>query len=123
MDSVYLCDRWYGHIPTAGWDEVKSQTEWVCDHWDQPDEGIWETRGGPRKFLYSRLMCWVAIERAIRLATRRGLPADLERWRKARDAIYRRIMDRGWSPTLKAFVQYEGGDVVDAAVLLMPLVK
>ncbi len=68
-------------------------------------------------------MCWVAIERAIRLATRRGLPADLERWRKARDAIYRRIMDRGLSPTLKAFVQYEGDDVVDAAVLLMPLVK
>ena len=68
-------------------------------------------------------MCWVAIERAIRLATRRGLPAGLERWRKASDAIYRRIMDRGWSPTLKAFVHYEGGDVVDAAVLLMPLVK
>jgi GH15 family glucan-1,4-alpha-glucosidase len=68
-------------------------------------------------------MCWVAIERAIRLATRRGLPADLERWRKASDAIYRRIMDHGWSPTLTAFVQYEGGDVADAAVLLMPLVK
>ena len=65
----------------------------------------------------------MAIERAIRLATRQGLPADLERWRKARDAIYRRIMDRGWSPPLKAFVQYEGGDVADAAVLLMPLVK
>ena len=59
----------------------------------------WETRGGPKKLLYSQLMCWVAIERAIRLATRRGLPADLERWRKARDTIYRRIMDRGWSPT------------------------
>jgi GH15 family glucan-1,4-alpha-glucosidase len=68
-------------------------------------------------------MCWVAIEQAIRLATRRGLPAGLERWRKASHAIYRRIMDRGWSPTLKAFVQYEGGDVADAAVLLMPLVK
>jgi GH15 family glucan-1,4-alpha-glucosidase len=95
----------------------------VCDHWDQPDEGTWETRGGPKKFLYSQLMCWAAIERAIRLATRRGLSAGLERWRKARDAIYRRIMDRGWSPTLKTFVQYEGSDVVDAAVLLMPLVK
>jgi GH15 family glucan-1,4-alpha-glucosidase len=95
----------------------------LCDHWDQPDEGIWETRGGPRKFLYSQLMCWVAMERAIRLAIRRGLPADLERWRTARDAIYRRIMDRGWSPRLKAFTQYEGGDVLDASVLLMPLVK
>jgi len=123
MDSGYLYDRWYGHIPSTGWDEVTSQTEWVCDHWDQPDEGIGETPRRPRKFLYSRLMCWVAIERAIRLATRRGLPADLERWRKARDAIYRRIMDRGWSPTLKAFAQYEGADVLDAAVLLMPLVK
>jgi GH15 family glucan-1,4-alpha-glucosidase len=68
-------------------------------------------------------MCWVAIERAMRLATRRGLPADLECWRKASDAIYRQIMDRGWSPTLKAFVHYEGGDVVDAAVLPIPLVK
>lgn len=114
MDSVCLYDRWYGHIPSAGW---------VYDHWDQPDDGIWETRGGPKKFLYSQLKCWVAIERAIRLATRRGVAADLERWRKARDAIYRRIMDRGWSPTLKAFVQYEGTDVVDAPVLLMPLVK
>jgi GH15 family glucan-1,4-alpha-glucosidase len=74
MDSVYLYDRWYGHIASAGWDEVASQAEWVCDHWDQPDEGIWETRGGPKKFLYSQLMCWVAIERAIRLTTRRACP-------------------------------------------------
>jgi GH15 family glucan-1,4-alpha-glucosidase len=109
-------------LPCAGWDEVTSQTEWVCDHWDRPDEGIGETRG-PKKFLYSQLMCWVAIERAIRLATRRGLPADLERWRAARDTICRRIMDRGWSPRLKAFAQSEGSDVVDGAVLLMPLVK
>ena len=123
MDSVYLYDDWYRPISSAEWDAITTRTEWVCDHWDQPDEGIWETRGGPKKFLYSQLMCWVAIERAIRLATRRGLPADLERWRKSRDAIYRRIMDRGWSPKLQAFAQYEGGDVLDAAVLLMPLVK
>jgi GH15 family glucan-1,4-alpha-glucosidase len=123
MDSVYLYDRWHEPISSAHWDTITTRAGWLCDHWDQPDEGIWETRGGPRKFLYSQLMCWVAMERAIRLALRRGLPADLERWRKARDAIYRRIMDRGWSPTLKAFAQYEGGDVLDAAVLLMPLVK
>jgi GH15 family glucan-1,4-alpha-glucosidase len=123
MDSVYLYDRWHRPISSAHWDTITTRAEWLCDHWDQPDEGIWETRGGPKKFLYSQLMCWVAIERAIRLATRRGLPADLERWRTARDAIYRRIMDRGWSPRLKAFTQYEGGDVLDAAVLLMPLVK
>ncbi len=123
MDSVYLYDRWHQPISSAHWDTITTRADWLCDHWDQPDEGIWETRGGPKKFLYSQLMCWVAMERAIRLATRRGLPADLERWRKARDTIYRRIMDRGWSPKLKAFAQYEGGDVLDAAVLLMPLVK
>jgi GH15 family glucan-1,4-alpha-glucosidase len=123
MDSVYLYDRWHRPISSAQWDTITVRANWLCDQWDQPDEGIWETRGGPRKFLYSQLMCWVAIERAIRLALRRGLPADLDRWRQARDAIYRRIMDRGWSPTLKAFAQYEGGDVLDAAVLLMPLVK
>ena len=123
MDSVYLYDDWHQPISSAQWDNIITGADWLCDHWDQPDEGIWETRGGPRKFLYSQLMCWVAMERAIRLATRRGLPADLDRWRAARDAIYRRIMDRGWSPRLNAFVQYEGGDVLDAAVLLMPLVK
>jgi GH15 family glucan-1,4-alpha-glucosidase len=123
MDSVYLYDRWHRPISSAHWDTITTRADWLCDHWDQPDEGIWETRGGPRRFLYSQLMCWVAFERAIRLALRRGLPADLDRWRKARDAIYRRIMDRGWSPRLKAFAQYEGGDVLDASVLLMPLVK
>ena len=123
MDSVYLYDRWHQPISSAHWDTITTRADWLCDHWDQPDEGIWETRGGPKKFLYSQLMCWVAMERAVRLATRRGLPADLERWRKARDAIYRRIMDRGWSAQLKAFAQYEGGDVLDASVLLMPLVK
>ncbi len=123
MDSIYLYDDWCRPISAAQWNAITTRTNWVCDHWDQPDEGIWETRGGPKKFLYSQLMCWVATERAIRLANRRGLPADLERWRQARDTIYRRIMDHGWSSTLQAFVQHEDSDVLDAAVLMMPLVK
>jgi GH15 family glucan-1,4-alpha-glucosidase len=123
MDSIYLYDDWHQPISSAHWDAITARVGWLCDHWDQPDEGIWETRGRPRKFLYSQLMCWVAMERAIRMANRRGLPADLERWRHARDAIYRRIMDHGWSPKLNAFAQYEGAEVLDAAVLMMPLVK
>jgi GH15 family glucan-1,4-alpha-glucosidase len=123
MDSVYLYDDWHKPISSAQWDAVTVRTEWLLQHWDQPDEGIWETRSGPRKFMYSKLMCWVAMERAIRMANRRGLPADLGRWRPARDAIYRRIMDKDWSPALSAFSQYEGADVLDAAVLMMPLVK
>ncbi len=123
MDSIYLYDHWHQPISSAQWDAITIRADWLCDNWDQPDEGIWETRGGPRKFLYSQLMCWVAMERAIRMANRRGLPADLERWRRARDAIYQRIMERDWSPALNAFAQYEGADVLDAAALLMPLVK
>ena len=77
IDSIYLYDKWAKPISSDQWDDVCALVEWVCEHWDQPDEGIWETRGGRKNFLYSRLMCWVAIERAIRMANRRGLPADL----------------------------------------------
>jgi hypothetical protein len=113
MDSVYLYDRWYRPISSAHWDAIITRADWLCDHWDQPDEGIWETRGGPKKFLYSQLMCWVAMERAVRLAIRRGLPADLERWRKTRDAIYRRIMDGGdWVIELGPGAGAYGGTVI-----------
>ena len=123
IDSIYLYDKWAKPISSDQWDDVCALVDWVCEHWDQPDEGIWETRGGRKNFLYSRLMCWVAIERAIRMANRRGLPADLLRWRESRDTIYRRIMKRGWSEARQAFVQHEDDDVLDAAVLMMPLTK
>ncbi|WP_051740406.1 glycoside hydrolase family 15 protein [Streptomyces xylophagus] len=123
IDSIYLYDKWAEPISSAQWDDVCALVDWVCENWDQPDEGVWETRGGRKNFLYSRLMCWVAIERAIRLANRRGLPANLPYWGGCRDKIYRRIMDRGWSETRQAFVQYEGSDVLDAALLMMPLAK
>ena len=123
IDAVYLYDKWGQPIPHDYWQAMHGVIDWLCDHWDQPDEGIWETRGGRKNFVYSRLMCWVAIERAIRIANRRGLPAELERWRAARDAIYRQIMDRGWSVKREAFVQHDADDVLDAAVLIMPMVK
>jgi GH15 family glucan-1,4-alpha-glucosidase len=96
---------------------------WVGENWDQPDEGIWEMRAGRKDFTLSRLMCWVAVERAIRMARQRGLPADLVRWMRHRDDIYEQIMERGWSEHRKAFVQHYGSDVLDASLLLMPLVK
>jgi GH15 family glucan-1,4-alpha-glucosidase len=123
IDSLYLYDKWGESLSSEHWDTVVELVDWVCDHWDQPDEGVWETRGGAQHFLYSQLMCWVAVERAMRIATRRGLPADMLRWGRSRDEIYRRIMRRGWSDTRKAFVQHEGDDVLDAAVLMMPLAK
>ncbi|SFU09146.1 Glycosyl hydrolases family 15 [Geodermatophilus amargosae] len=123
IDSVYLYDKWAEPLSSDAWEGLCGVVDWVCDHWDQPDEGIWETRGGRKRFLYSRLMCWVAVERAIRMANRRGLPADRLKWERTRDDIYRRIMRRGWSDRRSAFVQHEDDDVLDAAVLMMPLAK
>ncbi len=123
VDSIYLYDKWGKSISSDHWDAVCALVGWVCEHWEQPDEGVWETRGGRKKFLYSRLMCWVAIERAMRLALHRGLPANLVRWAQARDKIYRRIMSHGWSEKRQAFIQHEEDDVLDAALLMMPLTK
>ncbi|NUP03717.1 MAG: glycoside hydrolase family 15 protein [Nonomuraea sp.] len=123
LDSIYLYDKWGQPVSSDHWDAVCALVDWVCDNWDQPDEGVWETRGGRKNFLYSRLMCWVAIERAMRMAAHRGLPADIPRWRVARDDVYRQIMARGWSATRRAFVQHEDDDVLDAALLMMPLAK
>ncbi len=123
IDAIYLYDKWGQPISSDHWDAVCELVDWVCDHWDQPDEGIWETRGGRKNFVYSRIMCWVAIERAMRMAAHRGLPANLVHWGRARDAIYRQIMQRGWSATRQAFIQHYGDDVLDASVLTMPMVK
>jgi GH15 family glucan-1,4-alpha-glucosidase len=123
MDSLYLCDKHGLPIYHDGWVAVGRTLEWLIDHWDQPDDGIWETRAGRRDHTYSRLMSWVALERAIRVARRRGLPADLSRWSEARDRIYVQVMDRGWSTARRAFVQHYDGEVVDASLLLMPLCK
>jgi GH15 family glucan-1,4-alpha-glucosidase len=123
MDAVYLCNKYGEPIYHDGWIELSRNLEWLIEHWDQRDEGIWETRGGRRDYTYSRLMSWVAIERAIRIARQRGLPADIPRWTAVRDAIYSQIMQRGWHPGRQAFVQHYDSDVLDASVLLMPLCK
>jgi GH15 family glucan-1,4-alpha-glucosidase len=123
IDSIYLYNKWGRPISSGVWDDVSAAVNWLCDHWDQPDEGIWETRAGRRDFLYSRLMCWVAMERALRLANQRGLPADRLRWGTVRDQIYEQIMTRFWSPERKAFVQHLDGDSLDGSVLMMPMAK
>ncbi len=123
IDSVYLYNKYGSPISHAAWEDIARIVEWVCTHWDQPDEGIWETRGGPKNFTFSRLMLWVAVERAIRVARQRGLPGDLVRWLASRDEIYGQIMTRGWHEERGAFVQHFDGEVLDASLLLMPLVK
>jgi GH15 family glucan-1,4-alpha-glucosidase len=123
MDAAYLCNKYGEPIYHDGWKELTRNLDWLMDNWDQPDEGIWETRGGRKDYTYSRLMSWVAVERAIRIARHRGLPADLPRWMTVRDSIYSQIMERGWHPERRAFVQHYDTDVLDASLLLMPLCK
>ncbi len=123
MDSVYLYNKYGKPVYHGAWEDLQRIVEWVCENWDQKDEGIWEVRGGPQDFVYSRVMSWVTIERAIRIARFRGLPADLVRWLETRDTIYRQIMARGWNEERQAFVQHYDTDFLDASVLLMPLVK
>jgi GH15 family glucan-1,4-alpha-glucosidase len=123
MDSIHHADRNGLGIADAGWTALVRIIDWLAEHWDQPDEGIWETRGGRQPFVYGRLMAWVAFDRAIRLADRHGRPAPLERWRAARDELYREVMNDGFNEEVGAFVQYPGSDVVDASILMMPLVE
>ncbi len=123
IDSVYLYNKYAHPISYDAWDDLCRILEWLCENWDQADEGIWEVRGGRQHFTYSRLMSWVAIERAIRIARQRGLPGDLVGWLEVRDQITRQILDRGWNEKRRAFVQHFGSDVLDASVLLMPLTK
>jgi GH15 family glucan-1,4-alpha-glucosidase len=120
-DAIFLADN-YGIVPGhQGWTALTTIIDWLCEHWDQPDEGIWETRGGRRNFTYGRFQAWVALDRAIRLATQRGRPADIARWTTERDAIYRQIMDKGWNPKVGAFTQHYDTEVLDSSLLMMPL--
>jgi GH15 family glucan-1,4-alpha-glucosidase len=122
MDSVYLGDQHELPLSHEGWQRIVSMMDALCDSWDRRDDGIWETRGGRKDFVYGRLMCWVAFDRAVRLARLRGRPANLARWTETRDAIYAQIMDKGWHQDRKAFVQHFETDVLDASLLYMPLV-
>ena len=122
MDAVYLYNKHGTPISYELWIHLRRLVDWVCENWDQEDEGIWEVRGGKRHFVYSKVMCWVAIDRGLRLADKRSFPADRSKWLAARDAIYEAIMAKGWSDERKTFVQSFGSDALDASNLIMPLV-
>jgi GH15 family glucan-1,4-alpha-glucosidase len=121
LDSAYLGDLSGLQVYAQGWQQVSKLVDWLCDHWDQPDEGVWETRGGRKDFTYGRFQCWVAFDRAIRMAQHRARPANVARWEAQRDAIYQQIMERGWNSDAGAFTQYYGTDVLDSSLLKMPL--
>jgi GH15 family glucan-1,4-alpha-glucosidase len=123
VDSIYLYDKYASPISHATWDYMQGIVEWVCNNWDQADEGIWETRAGRQQFTYSRLQSWVAVERTLRMAAARGLPTNRPHLEAARDQIYHQIHERGWDAQRQAFVQHYDTNILDASVLVMPLMK
>jgi GH15 family glucan-1,4-alpha-glucosidase len=122
IDSIYLFNKYGEAISHDLWDQLSDQINWLCDHWNQPDEGIWEVREGRQYFLHSRLMCWVGFDRMIRMARARSLPMP-DKWKEVRDHIYFSIYHDFWDEKRKTFVQFKGSETVDAAALLMPLTR
>src|SRR5262249_52253100 len=123
MDSVYLSNKYGRPISHQGWQEVQRLLEWLGNNWRRADEGIWEVRGGAREFLHSRVMCWVAFDRGLRLAQKRSLSGPLDVWQRIRDEIRSDIFTNFWDSELQSFVQVKGTKDLDASALLMPLMR
>ena len=124
FDSAYLSDKYGRSVTYEAWHRMARTLNWVCENWNQPDEGIWEVRGERKHFLSSRLMCWVALDRGLRLVRKRSLPDEhVAVWEKNRTVIYRDIHENFWNAERGAFMQFKGGDKLDAAALLMPLMR
>jgi GH15 family glucan-1,4-alpha-glucosidase len=123
MDSVYLCNKYVAPVSHDLWQSLIRILEWMAKHWREADEGIWEMRAGRRQNTHSKVMCWVALDRALRLSAKRSLPINRPAWERERDAIYNAVMKRGWNPGRKSFINAFGSSALDASCLLMPLVK
>ncbi len=123
LDAVYLANKYGEAISHEGWKHATRIVNELCENWRSKDVGIWEIRGEDRHYLHSRLMCWVALDRALRLSIKRSLPAPFERWERERQAIHDDIWEHFWDADLEHFVQYKGGKNLDASMLLMPLVR
>ncbi len=123
IDTIYLYNKHGGQITYSFWKSLARQVEFVIAHWQDKDHGIWEVRGEKKEYLHSRLMCWVALDRAIKIADQRSFPFPRERWFEVRDEIYMDIYENFWNEEKQSYVQAKGTDRLDASVLLMPMVR
>jgi len=122
MDAVYIYNKHGEPISYDFWKDLERQVDWLAENWQQPDESIWEVRGGRHDFLYSRLQCWVAFDRSIKIAEQRSFPIN-GKWRAERDTIFKSIYDQFWDADRQAFMQFPGASTVDASSLIMPLMR
>jgi GH15 family glucan-1,4-alpha-glucosidase len=121
MDALYLYDKYGTQLSYGMWLQVERMLDWLVKNWQQPDQSIWEVRGGRRQFTYSKLQCWVALDRGVRLARKHSFPTEGDIWRRERNNLYNAIMEQGWNEREGSFTQYFGADAVDASSLMLPL--
>ena len=121
MDTLYLYDKYGTPLSYEMWTTIERLLDWLVNNWSQPDQSIWEVRGDRRQFTYSKLQCWVALDRGVRLARKRSFPTESDLWRRARNQIYTDIMRDAWNEQEGTFTQSFGSDAVDASSLMMPL--
>jgi GH15 family glucan-1,4-alpha-glucosidase len=122
MDAFYLSNKYVSPTSYDVWVKIRERLEWICENWHLPDAGIWEMRNRQEHFVYSKVMNWVALDRGIRLADKRALPADRAKWMRERDHIYEEVMTKGWNEKRRVFTQFYGSEDLDASLLIMPLV-
>jgi len=121
IDTVYIYNKSHKPITYEFWKLIEKQVQCVIKQWKKPDHGIWEIRNEKKEFLHTRLMCWVAMDRAIKIAENRSFPYPEQEWHGIRSEIYKDIYHNFWNEKLGAWVQYKGATHVDASALLMPL--
>ncbi len=120
MDALYACHRYGLEASPFAWDLQQQLLGYLETIWERPDQGMWEVRGAPRHFTFSKIMCWVAFDRGIKSIEQVGLDGPSERWKEVRDTIARQILERAYDPERNTFVQYYGAQDLDASLLLIP---
>jgi GH15 family glucan-1,4-alpha-glucosidase len=122
MDMLHQCLRSGLDADDYGWRIERALLDFLESNWDEPDSGIWEVRGPRRHFTHSKVMAWVAIDRAIKAVEQFGLDGPVDRWRALRERIHAEVCARGFNADVGAFVQFYGGTLLDASLLMLPLV-
>ena len=122
MSAMYESCAMGDGVSDSAWDLERMLIDFVDAHWTDPDDGIWEVRGPRRHFTHSKVMAWVAVDRAVRMAEEHSLEAPLDRWRALRDRIHAEVLEKGFNEKVGAFTQYFGAETLDASLLMIPLV-
>ncbi len=120
MDAALKLSNYVGKIDFNLWPFLRDICNTVVKEWQSKDSGIWEVRGGPYHFVYSKIMCWTALDRGITIARRYGFPADLDLWTRLRARIRQEVLEKGWNKKKRSFVQHYDSDALDASNLLIP---